>query len=245
MQRLSNAIMTSRRFAPAPAAVMLLAALALSACSLLPKRTGSLPVKPAQAAQQPTANTPLAAKNDPDARFKAALDLMKQKQNPDAEKAFAELAKDFPQYSGPFTDLGILYGRSNRRPEALSSFSRAVALNPQNAVAWNWLGVLYRQSGNYAQAEQAYKKALAIASDNAAAHLNLGILYDEYLKRPADALPQYKDYQRLGGADDLRVLVWVAQIEKSQADAAKAAPAAAPKPPVGPAPKAQPAKKTS
>lgn len=170
-------------------------------------------------------------KGDPDARFKAALELMKQNQPQDAEAALTDLVKDFPQYSGPLTDLGILYAKSKRLDLAASAFSKAVADNPQNAVALNWQGMLYREGRDYARAEQAYKKALDINPDYGAAHLNLGILYDAYLKRPADALPHYQAYQRLGGADDLRVLVWIADIQKMQAAATPPpAPAAAPAP---------------
>ena len=169
-------------------------------------------------------------KGDPDARFKAALELMKQNQPQDAEAALTDLVKDFPQFSGPLTDLGIIYAKSKRLDLAASAFAKAVDKNSQNATALNWQGMLYREARDYPRAEQAYKKSLAINNDYATAHLNLGILYDVYLKRPTDALPHYKDYQRLGGADDLRVLVWVAEIEKSQAAAAAAQPVPAPSP---------------
>ncbi|MGH8460949.1 MAG: tetratricopeptide repeat protein [Stenotrophobium sp.] len=190
----------------------LLLALQVSACSTIrPSIKGTA----AATTTAPVQKQP--DKADVNARFNAALDLMKQKQYPQAQLALNELSKDFPQYSGPLTDLGIAYGRTNQKSQALNAFARAVAANPQNAVAWNWLGILYRESGDYPHAEQAYQKALGIDAGNADAHLNLGILYDSYLKRPADALVQYKDYQRLGGMDDLRVAVWIAEIEKAQA----------------------------
>lgn len=216
---------------------LLLAAFMLTACGLL-QREGEAPVqttvagKPAPAAK-PKAPAPKPPdKGDPDARFKAALELLRQKQTADAESALTGLVKDFPQFSGPLTDLGILYAKSKRPELAISAFSKAVTDNPQNPVAYNWLGILYREARDYGRAEQAYRKALAINGDYAAAHLNLGILYDEYLKRPAEALAHYREYQRLGGADDLRVLVWVAQIEQqAQAAGRAAAPAASVKTP--------------
>jgi tetratricopeptide (TPR) repeat protein len=158
---------------------------------------------------------PVAAdKGDADARFKQALDLLKQNQPQEAETALTELSKDFPQFSGPLTDLGILYAKSKRVQPAIQAFTRAAVANPQNALAYNWLGILLRESNDYARAEQAYRKALSINPNHAAANLNLGILYDAYLKRPQEALPYYRNYLRLGGQDDLRVLVWIAQIEK-------------------------------
>ena len=41
-------------------------------------------------------------------------------------------------------------------------------------------------------------EAIALKPDDAAAHLNLGILYEVYLKRPQQALGQYREYQHLG-----------------------------------------------
>lgn len=185
----------------------------------------SVSTAPAPTQAQPAATTPVAPtapvtppvvdKGDADARFKQALDLLKQNQPQDAEAALAALSKDFPQFSGPFTDLGIVYAKSKRVQPAIQAFTRAAIANPQNALAYNWLGILLRESNDYARAEQAYKKALSINPNHAAANLNLGILYDAYLKRPQEALPYYKNYLRLGGQDDLRVLVWIAQIEKA------------------------------
>lgn len=215
------------------AGALLLGALMISGCSLVsskPAPTSSTPAGKSQS--QVPAKTAVAPKpvdkGDPDARFKAALDLMKQGQTPEAEAALTDLVKDFPQYSGPLTELGMIYVKSKRMDLAASAFAKAVANNSQNAVAYNWQGILYREANDWSRAEQSYKRALSIDSNYANAHLNLGILYDVYLKRPDDALDQYKEYQRLGGADDLRVLVWVADLEKARNATAKAPSAASP-----------------
>ncbi|MGH8505291.1 MAG: tetratricopeptide repeat protein [Stenotrophobium sp.] len=233
MQRSNNLRAASTM--PVLRQALLLAMLALlGACSSVIKPGTTAPAAQAATTAKPQPAKPVPDKLDADGRFNAALDLMKQQQIPEAEKAFGDLARDFPQYSGPLTNLGILYARANQPQQAIGAFSRAVVVNPQNAVAYNWLGVLYRQSGNYLRAEQAYKQALDIDANDAEAHLNLGILYDSYLKRPADALAQYKEYQRLDGMKDLRVSAWVAELEKSQA--ATTTPAAAAKTPAAAAP---------
>lgn len=152
-------------------------------------------------------------KGDPQVRFNEALAMFKANQIEEAELSFGWITQDFPQYAGPWTNLGIIYAKSNRNALAIPAFVKAVGLNDDDATAFNWLGILYRQARDYARAESAYKAALRADSGLALAHLNLGILYDEYLKRPADALPHYKNYLRLGGKDDLRVQAWVAQIE--------------------------------
>lgn len=252
-------IMTNKLKFPSVSA-LLVSALMISGCSLVsPKPVpGQLPSTsktqgqtPDKMIAKPTAPKPV-DKGDPDARFKAALDLMKQGQTQDAETALTDLIKDFPQYSGPLTELGMIYVKSKRMDLAATAFAKAVAANSQNAVAYNWQGILYREANDWSRAEQAYKRALSIDSNYANAHLNLGILYDVYLKRPNDALDQYKEYQRLGGADDLRVLVWVADLEKvknptppTAAPVTPPAAGAAVPAPANPAtkPKAKPAEK--
>ncbi|PTU31006.1 tetratricopeptide repeat protein [Stenotrophobium rhamnosiphilum] len=195
----------------------------------------TLPGKAPAPGTKPAAPKPI-DKGDPDARFKGAIELYKQGQAQEAEAALTELVKDFPQFSGPLTELGVIYVKSKRFDLAANAFAKAIANNSQNAVAYNWQGILFREANNYSRAEQSYKRALSINSSYGNAHLNLGILYDVYLKRPDDALEHYKDYQRFGGADDLRVLVWIAELEK-----AKAPPAAAPvAPPIATPPVVKP-----
>ena len=57
------------------------------------------------------------------------------------------------------------------------------------------------------------EKAIELKPDDAAAHLNLGILCDIYLKHPAEALAQYREYQRIAGSNNLMVAVWIKQLE--------------------------------
>lgn len=211
---------------------VLIASLALAGCGLARKDGSSAPPviggKPDTATQAPgkpgTAAKPdekpatpvqqrPAEKGDPQQRFDEALALLKGNQIAEAEQAFTWLTQDFPQYAGPWTNLGIIMAKSNRASQAFTNLVRAVELNDDDATAWNWLGILYRQARDYARAENAYKSALKADDGLALAHLNLGILYDEYLKRPADALPHYRRYLQIAGKDDLRVQAWIAAIE--------------------------------
>lgn len=206
----------------------LLLGLLLAACGSAPKRTDGPGTPPA--ARQPDAPKP-PDKGDPQARFEAALAQLKAKQLQEAEESLVSLTKDFPQFSGPWTNLGILYAKSNRKPQAAVAFNKAAVLNQENVVAFNWLGILARETNDYPRAQLAYEKVLKLDPDNALAHYNLAILFDEFLKRPADALPHYREYQRLSGKQDLKVLAWVAEIEASMpkpAPAPVAAPATVP-----------------
>ncbi|MDH4457857.1 MAG: tetratricopeptide repeat protein [Nevskia sp.] len=166
-------------------------------------------------------------KGDPDARFSTALKLLKDRQVKEAREAFLQLAKDFPQYSGPFTDLAIIQYQSKQPDLAVANFEKAARLNPENAVAWNWLGLIAREGRDYAKAESAYVKALEIKPDYAAAHFNLAVLHDLYTRRPAEALQHYREYQRLTGGDRLIVAAWIKELEaQAPQPTAAAAPAA-------------------
>lgn len=216
-----------------------LAAALLSACASRVQQPAApgTPVAPA-ATLPPAAKAP--DKGDPEQRFQAALQLLKDKKPQDAKDAFAKLAQDFPQYSGPLNDLGVLQAQGKQRDQAISSFARATAANPKDDFAWGWLGVLYRENGDLGRAEQAYLKAIALKSDNPVTHLNLGILYDAYLKRPQDALAQYREYQRLAGKDSRPVVTaWINELQDglpqpaaARNAAGQAAPAAGPSAPV-------------
>lgn len=187
-----------------------------------PGTTAEQPAAPAEPAKPP------ADKGDPEGRFNEALELMKQKKAPEAEAAFLALTKDFPDFSGPATNLGILFAKSNRRNEAIAAFTRAATLNGQNASAFNWLGIVNKEAGNYVRAKESYEKAISVKPDYAAAHLNLGLLLENQLKQPNEAVAHYREYYRISGGKDLRVLPWIAEIEARQPPAAAAPPAAAP-----------------
>lgn len=207
-----------------PLAILLVAVLASGCAGLRTSDDGA-----ATAAETPEAAVePAADLGDPEARFAEALEFMRTRQSTEAVAAFIALTRDFPEFSGPHTNLGILYAQANRRSDAMSAFSRAIELNAGNVVAHNWLGTLHREAGNYPRAREAFEKALAIDPNYAAARLNLGLLYDDHLKQPGEALAQYREYYRVTDGTDLRVLPWIGEIEAQQAAQTEAsAPAAA------------------
>jgi len=185
-----------------------LLAFTLSACSML-KPDDARPVPQPGA---PILGPALPDKGDPQARFSAAMELWQQNDIAEAEAALKALTEDFPEFSGPWTNLGILYAKSNRRPLAVAALSKAATLNAKNDVAFNWLGILNREAGDLERARLAYQKALDANPNSALAHYNLAILLDAHLKQPQAALPHYAAYQKLSGTQDLKVLAWVAEI---------------------------------
>ena len=152
-----------------------------------------------------------------EARYLEALDLMKRNQFDDAQAAFEALAQEAPEASGPPTNLGILHLRAKRLPQARPALQQAVQINPENAVAWHELGRTERQLNNPAGARDAYLQALALDDQLAEAHLNLGLVLDQPLNDVEGALTHYRRYLALTGSEDLRVLVWIAELERKAA----------------------------
>ena len=220
----------------------LFAALALAGCAskpvVKPDRPSQDSSKPA-AGTKPEATKPVVAK-EPGVLFEESLAAMKAKKFTEARAGFELLAKEHPEFSGPLTNLGILDAKANARDAAIQDFTRAIAANPRNAIAHNWLGILYREAKDYGRAEQNYQQALTLNPANAAVVLNLAILYDVYLKRPADALERYREYQQMTGGRELKVTAWIKALEA--AGVVVPPPAAAPAPVPAPAPATAPAK---
>ncbi|MGQ0528845.1 MAG: tetratricopeptide repeat protein [Panacagrimonas sp.] len=207
-----------------PWLVLLLAGALISGCASRKPKADTDKVDAEATSEEPA--EPPADKGDPEGRFAEAVSLMKQKKVKEAEAAFMALTADFPEFSGPQTNLGILFAKSNRRDAAIAAFTRAATANGENAAAFNWLGILNREGGNFERAKQSYEKALSINPDYPAAHLNLGLLYETQLKQPDAALKHYREYLRVTDGKDLRVLPWIGEIESAQAKVEQAKAAA-------------------
>ncbi|NKF23775.1 tetratricopeptide repeat protein [Solimonas sp. C16B3] len=209
--------------------------LVLAACSSAPvQERPAPPSKPAAPAVKPP------DKGDPQARFDAALTQLKGGDRGGAEQAFLSLTQDFPQFPGPWVNLGIIYAKSNRVAPAIDALGHATQLDPNNVIAWNWLGILNRQAGYYDRAKLAYERGLQAAPDDAMTHRNYAILLDAYLKQPQAAIEQYKQYQSLTPKEDLAVTAWVAALEAQVGPTTPPAAAATPaNAPTAPAPTSQ------
>ncbi|HEU0198052.1 MAG TPA: tetratricopeptide repeat protein [Nevskiaceae bacterium] len=203
-----------RRRGSSLAAAWLLAA-GLSGCAALGGHTAANHSPASSASSSATATAAAAATAaTPDEAFAAALQLMKTHQDAKAVTAFTALTQRTPKDSGPYTNLGILYGRSGQWRQAATALTQAAAIKPDNAIAWNWLGIAQRHLGNYTAALAAYQRALKAQPGDANAHFNLGVLYDRYLHRPQQAINEYQAYQRdaKGGPVPI-VTAWIKGLE--------------------------------
>jgi tetratricopeptide (TPR) repeat protein len=146
--------------------------------------------------------------------YEAALSAMRKGNDAAAEKGLLQLAEQYPEFSGPHTNLGIINFRAGNMDKATAEFQTALKLNPNNVVSLNYLGIINRERGTFKEAYGFYERALQIDPDYAYAHRNFGILLDLYMGRSADALEHYKRYQELSKEDDAEVKKWIVDLSR-------------------------------
>jgi tetratricopeptide (TPR) repeat protein len=147
-------------------------------------------------------------------RYDEALAAMRSENWTQAELELEQLIADEPGFPGPYVNLALIYDRDGRSDEARQALEQALVIAPEFPPANNELGRLLREQGAFAAAEAAYGRALAGDPGNAIAHLNLGILLDVYLRRPADALEHYNQYQASRTEPDETVARWIVDLER-------------------------------
>ncbi len=154
------------------------------------------------------------APSEAQSTFKRAQKAMKIQNYRQAEKLLIEITRKYPNFSGPYANLGIIYARDGRDSEAEKQYKKAIKLNKNNPLLYNQLGILYRQNGHFNKAESAYKKALKLDENYANAHINLGILYDLYMGNMKKALEHYKRYQELSTEKDKKAAIWILDLQR-------------------------------
>ncbi len=146
------------------------------------------------------------------ASYEAALSAMRAGKTAQAEKALQQLTTEYPNYSGPQANLGILYFHQNELEKAKTAFQASLKINPKNVVSLNHLGIISRGAGEFEQARTYYEKALQIDPDYAYAHLNFGILLELYMGKLPEALEHYQRYQKLTPEEDIDVKKWIVDL---------------------------------
>lgn len=197
---------TSRNCAEA---LSLALALIIGGCASAPPAPGPV-AQPAEATAAPA--EPVIPERASQ-QFAQALALLQAGKLTDAELELKQLTLAYPEYPGPFVNLGLLYGRAGRYAEAEQALRQATQKGMPNALTYTELGIVYRQLGRFKEAESAYMEAIKIDPNYAPAHLNLGVLCDLYLQQPQRALEALERYMELSGNSDKRVATWIAELK--------------------------------
>ncbi|HET7811992.1 MAG TPA: tetratricopeptide repeat protein [Steroidobacteraceae bacterium] len=205
-----------------------------------PMATPADPTRPAVANSQAAAPAVPAAPawNIPKPPARATSDFARAQQlmrSGDATQAILEfqvMTQSYPDLSGPYANLGILYRNTNQLAEAEAALAKAAEHAPWDAATLTEYGVTLRQAGKFAEARAAYEKALAVNPDYAPAHRNLAVLLDLFLEDPLTAQAEFETYKTLTG-EDKPVSGWIAELRSRNKVSNKAAekPAEAEAPP--------------
>lgn len=186
--------------------------LLLGACTGMPAKQASAP-----------APGVVPAPREARSQYEQALELMQAKHYAEAATVLQEMTQNFPNLTGPYLNLGIVYLYTDRAGEAEQPVRKALEINPNNAEAYNLLGLVHRETGQFAEARQDYEQALKLDPLYADVHLNLAILFDLYLGQLQPALEHYQRYQEIAGGEDKQVKLWITDLK--QRLPASAAPA--------------------
>lgn len=146
--------------------------------------------------------------------YASALASMAAGKTSRAEDQFQKIIKDYPEFSGPHTNLGIMYFRAEKIEQAKTSFANALKLNPNSVVSLNHMGIISRGEGKFKEAHSYYTRALQADPDYGYAHLNIGILLELYMGKLPEALEHYKRYQELNKKEDKKVKGWIIDLER-------------------------------
>lgn len=166
-------------------------------------------------------SVPKAARED-FARVKAQMNA---KNWVEAEDLLVRMSETYPNLSGIYVNLGIIYLQLPDFEEAERALVFALGLNKTNFDAYTVLGVVYREQGKFTEAEQNYLDALALWPHHAPSQRNLGILYDLYLGKFEKALEHYRISQQLAGGENRELKLWIVDLERRIAEHQSAAPA--------------------
>jgi Tfp pilus assembly protein PilF len=149
------------------------------------------------------------------AEFKDALTAMQAGDIESAKTALIAITEKAPNYSGPWTNLGIISAGQRQYDQAENYFYQALKCQERNTVAMNWLGYLSSVKKDFSAASNWYSRAIAIDPKYAEAHLNLAMLYETNLNRPKAALDHYRIYQTQTGGKNTLVSAWIRNLEES------------------------------
>ena len=159
---------------------------------------------------------PVQIKVSPEAQkdYDTALDAIRAGNKGKAKSLLTTLAQAYPELSGPYTNLGLLYFHEGNMKEAETAFTQAIKVNPRSAVSYNHLGIIYRGKGDFNKSRSYYVKALKADPNYAYAHLNYGILLDLYLGEWNEALKHYERFQTLNKEEDKEVNKWIVDLKR-------------------------------
>lgn len=118
---------------------------------------------------------------DVDARVAELENFLKQ--NPEDEKAWAE--------------LGHLFFDTNRFEDAIAAYQKSLAIEPDNPAVLTDMGVMYRRSGDPEKAVQAFDQAVSVSPGFETALFNKGVVLMADLNDLPGAMAAWKELVKI------------------------------------------------
>src|SRR6516164_9379386 len=143
-------LLASGGLRPPPRAVLVLAALALSGCSI---NLGSL--------------TPSSSPEPEPARLTSSSNIA----------SLTEAIKSNPNDPQAYNMRGSVLAQAGKPDEALADFNKAISLDPNYGQAYANRGLIYRHSKKLDLAMADYERALTLDASYAPAYLGRGMVY--------------------------------------------------------------------
>lgn len=134
-----------------------------------------------------------------------------------AQELLELMTATYPDLSGPYVNLGIVYTKQEVLDEAEDAYKFAIETNVYNFDAYNQLGNLYREQGRFEEAQQVYTQGLQQWPHHLALNRNIGILYDLYMGKFEEALPHYEMAQKISifeGEEDRQLKGWIIDLKR-------------------------------
>ena len=147
-------------------------------------------------------------------QFAQAVALLQAGKLTDAELELKQLILAYPEYPGPYVNLGLLYERAGKYAEAEQALRQAHAEGhaQRTDLLPNWASPIASWAASRTPRVR-MRQAIKIDPNYAPAHLNLGVLCDLYLQQPQRALEALERYMELSGNSDKRVATWIAELK--------------------------------
>ncbi len=89
-----------------------------------------------------------------------------------------------PGYDEIYSNLGIMYGQTNRIPEAIEALIKSIEINPLSVPNRSYLAQVYIGKKEWEKASEQYREILELDPENAKAKTNLSYIQAQMKKKP-------------------------------------------------------------
>jgi O-antigen ligase/tetratricopeptide (TPR) repeat protein len=94
-----------------------------------------------------------------------------------------------PGYDEIYSNLGIMYGQTNRIPEAIEALIKSIEINPVSVPNRSYLAQVYIGKKEWEKAAEQYREILELEPENAKAKTNLSYIETQMKKKPPIPVP--------------------------------------------------------